>query len=621
MIVITKKKMTMKKKMLTAVFLGCGLLYAIIAYYIITEQNKEPQTIGINIEKPQTNRQRNTKSVTRQHQPKNLDEQDQDVQRKPKEKKFWRYDDAGPKILRSNTHYLSSIPQKHRLTLSLPADDEKEYVTDDLIASFYKDIQVTYASNPDNVYPKKLHLYEYNPSITKLPEHYRTNSDWRREFGEGNLPYYVSSYRVTHWNGCYDTNTTGILMGETGSWKNIQGLLTEYLGISVMDENLNILLDTTVDVGPTGLFLKDYNDYRLFNLGEELYLSTMFHIVPVHLSLSATKDGTKNGPKIPDTFQEIPPAFGTNESYISTLRLWARNFTSCPKGGIIWKLDTRKGIPEKFEDRIWSTSKSKNLLYFGANVANTTGTAKAMLYPRFNPNTVQSVNLTKECEMSLPKEWNETYYDSIFPSPKPGAIQPRPAFETIEAEKYPGRNDFFLHDRGSACCATIKAGSIFPPTSIQNTTIEKFDLKVDEELLVAVVHPKTKFPGRSLPKGVIKNTYLSRFVAVLPREPYTILAKSGMFCLGYSREDEKSGKNPLESVKMNRLRFADEPYECPRLHFVAGIVDAAPSSSETETEKSKSGGSVIVSYGVSDCMSRFVEIPKTEIIRMLSSDD
>jgi hypothetical protein len=175
----------------------------------------------------------------------------------------------------------------------------------------------------------------------------------------------------------------------------------------------------------------------------------------------------------------------------------------------------------------------------------------------------------------------------------------------------------FLEDRGSACCATIKANSV--RSRIFNST----GINDDEELLVAVVHPKTKFPGKSLPKGdeeVRPNTYLSRFIAFLPREPYTIVAKSGKFCLGYPERgmDEVEGStrsHPLEFLHMDPLSYGGVAHECPRIHFVMGIIDARP------PEDGKMSDSVIVSYGVSDCLARFVEIPKSEIIRMFKPDD
>ncbi|KAL3905468.1 MAG: hypothetical protein SGARI_004444 [Bacillariaceae sp.] len=117
-----------------------------------------------------------------------------------------------------------------------------------------------------------------------------------------------------------------------------------------------------------------------------------------------------------------------------------------------------------------------------------------------------------------------------------------------------------MADRGSACCTQMT-----DPTS-------------GKEVLVAVVHPKTVFPGKNLPADVAPNIYLSRFIAFEPEAPYNIVARSGMFCFGYPEQDEEDdddslANNPLRNVKMQPLRFGNETFDCPRIHFVMGMVD------------------------------------------------
>jgi hypothetical protein len=134
------------------------------------------------------------------------------------------------------------------------------------------------------------------------------------------------------------------------------------------------------------------------------------------------------------------------------------------------------------------------------------------------------------------------------------------------------------------------------------------DPTTGKPVYVAVVHPKTMFPGKNLPPGVMPNIYLSRFIAMEPHAPYSIIARSGMFCLGYpkGKEEDSTHRNPLVGVKMQQLEFAGDQYECPRIHFVTGLVDKLD-----EPDK------VLMSYGVSDCMSRTVEVEKSEIARLL----
>ena len=637
-----------RKKMLllaNAIIFGCCLFYTATTYYLhsnhkehsiqlqeATLESIQPRSVtkidwSQNKKNVTENSHQNMKNATEidTHQNQSKDVVDTKHNHEmTKKKKYWRYDDAGPKVIRAETHYLSSIPQEYRLGLP---QSEEEYVTDKEIEKFFDTVQNTYASNPDNVLPKKIHLHEMNPSITKLPEHYRRNEDWRRVF-EDRLPYYAASYRVTHLHNCYDNATTLKLLGD--SWKHRRKITTDYLGISVMDENLNILVDTTLDMNQTAPdVFADYGDYRLFNLGEQLYLSTWMEIAPIDLSLSGL------GPNISDSFDEIPPAFpmhnystslefNTNASTLS-LSVWVRNFSSCAMGSCKWlqskgKRKKKQKVRAKEKKPRFVESRGKNFLYFGRNHTNTTDTTTVIMYLKKNPSQVRSVDLTKPCARNRNDKGQirGPYNDTS------GPIQPRSAFETIEASKYPNRNDLFVSDRGSACCTSVKAKSIFPLSlynrKVESITIGEVDMGIDgeDELLVAIVHPKTMFPGKKLPEGVSPNTYLSKFVAFLSKEPYTIVAKSGMFCLGYpnrSVDGKTKSENPLEFLQMNRLRFANETYECPRIHFVTGMVDAPPPKNASENDES---GSVIIAYGVSDCLSRFIEVPKSDIIRMLT---
>lgn len=274
--------------------------------------------------------------------------------------------------------------------------------------------------------------------------------------------------------------------------------------------------------------------------------------------------------------------------------------SSCPLGSnqIHGKLPKKNG----------RKSGAKNFLYFNKDPKS--DTAKVLFYPRFNPNDVRDVYLSADCDQN-------TRHGA---SSSPGKVQPIDSFETIEKLKYPNEYDkLFMADRGSACCVSVKKNQIRPILETNSTLNDGKDESSSDDLLVAMVHPKTLFPGKKLPPGVIKNTYLSRFIAFLPEPPYTIVARSGIFCLGYPSPDLDGQGNPsnhdgpLTFVKFGKMKFANETYRCPRIHFVMGMVDKVKQA-DSEPD------SVILSYGVGDCLSRFVEIRKSEIVRMLSAD-
>jgi len=83
---------------------------------------------------------------------------------------------------------------------------------------------------------------------------------------------------------------------------------------------------------------------------------------------------------------------------------------------------------------------------------------------------------------------------------------------------------------------------------------------------------------------------------------------SGKFCLPFSPDEEARGNYHSKLVR-NKPAIFDEPYNCPHISFVPGIIDVAGDSSK-----------VLVSYGLNDCTARIVEIDKSEIIRLLFPD-
>jgi hypothetical protein len=561
------------------------------------------------------------------------------------------------------------------------------------------------------------------------------------------MPQYVSVYRVTHWNNCYDGNINlkmfgGSIVRET-KYNIEQGNIppqTDYIGISLLDINMNIVIDTTVNLRTIvtssttskpkkknpkkkkkkkndRILFPMYNDYRLFNLNDnngnddQLYLTTMNHIAPIELSLLVTATTTtatatatllkqQQQPQPPIGYIEIPNAFNVNDVNNKTatassnttatsnttaatasnpatattnpvsLQVFIRNYSSCPIGKTINK---RK-------------QSSKNLLYFQNNGnendntnsssnTNTNTNTKLLVQPRWNPNEVlDNVDLNLICKPN--KDTKTKYSINIDEQVK----QAKEGYQTIEKLLYPSytNNDLFVDDRGSACCTEIymnmnntnSANNMNTNTNTTKSENEEHDDQQqqrkqlpNQKLKVAVVHPKTKYPGKNLPIGIKSNMYLSRFIAFLPEYPYTIIYKSGMFCLGYpatdnmdnkenqnkqndndNDNDNGSNQNPLTYMKMIPLEFGINNntntninetetetetestyyynYNCPRIHFVTGMIDKVEvdkvnNVNNNANNNNNNDGSVILSYGVSDCLSRFIEIKKSEIIRML----
>ena len=266
------------------------------------------------------------------------------------------------------------------------------------------------------------------------------------------------------------------------------------------------------------------------------------------------------------------------------------------------------------------TNPSKNLLYF---VDPSTNATMVSHFPRGNPHDVRWVDLETKCRHQNitppPPRFNATLDWEEIP----------PSFHTIDEQLYHGRTinrrtkkGFYMPDRGSACCVWI------PDVRSSNSTTSK-------RLLLAVVHPKTIFPGKTLPKGVIPNSYFSRFIAIEPTFPYRIVARSGLFCLGYSEESDSG--HPLWSERFDPLTMGGVSFDCPRITFVTGMVDKVVVVVEEEEEEEeetterrepraaddddddldsmlvalrRNNSKVILSYGVSACISRFALLPE-----------
>ncbi|KAL3778123.1 hypothetical protein ACHAWO_008075 [Cyclotella atomus] len=166
-----------------------------------------------------------------------------------------------------------------------------------------------------------------------------------------------------------------------------------------------------------------------------------------------------------------------------------------------------------------------------------------------------------------------------------------PGLEPDSSYKTPD-NNLIDRDSGSACCVPIHWA-------------ENGETK---QLLMGFSHRKT----RKVPKKDSYN-YVSRVYAFEPKPPFNIVARSGLFCLGFANhgstdaEITQSDNEQLQgSANDYKLTIQQVEYDCPRIHFVTGI-----------TEKLHDQNTVIVSYGVNDCYPRMVEINKSFLVDLL----
>ena len=193
---------------------------------------------------------------------------------------------------------------------------------------------------------------------------------------------------------------------------------------------------------------------------------------------------------------------------------------------------------------------------------------------------------------SGPHEWIQVDFSlkpfRNFQTMKSPGIEPEPSFTTPDS-------NLIDRDSGSACCVPVQWSDEYG----------------ERQLLLGFSHRKT----RKAPKKDSYN-YVSRVYAFETVPPFNIVAKSGFFCLGFANNKPDDAEAKLSdneqlfgSANEYKLTIHNEVYDCPRIHFVTGIV-----------EKIDDEETVIVSYGVNDCYPRMLEVKKTFLIDLLKGE-
>ena len=120
----------------------------------------------------------------------------------------------------------------------------------------------------------------------------------------------------------------------------------------------------------------------------------------------------------------------------------------------------------------------------------------------------------------------------------------------------------------------------------------------------------TKSTGRTVGMNIPKHEYFVYFYAFEPEPPYRPVARSGHFCFPFTKEDKEIDNRYFPLVHKRKLYLRDEIFECPEITYVSSFVQKANDESKA-----------IVSYGVNDCISKIIQIDKSEIERLLFSVD
>ncbi len=106
--------------------------------------------------------------------------------------------------------------------------------------------------------------------------------------------------------------------------------------------------------------------------------------------------------------------------------------------------------------------------------------------------------------------------------------------------------------------------------------------------------------------------YLNQFYAFSPEPPFDIIAVSGHFCLGHMGKDDIGYSAQWISdrahvVNVLPILINSERYRCPPITFAVGLTEMI----------GHDGNNLIISYGVNDCYSRSLVVPKKKVEMLL----
>lgn len=433
-----------------------------------------------------------------------------------------RLDEAAPPARYAVTHFLrSSIPVEMRLPPWRAVDNKLLYA--------------------DPLLQKRRYVFEFNPSVVVLPMSQR---------GVAPNATYLACYRVSTQHACFHQERNDI------RHKN-------YIGFAVLDANLNMLLETTINPANP---LRRFEDFRLFVLRDELYVASFQSLHRFWIYDPPTSQGgRRNGETV------VAPTLTPDHK--SNLTITIEKFRRCSR-----------------DPEISRTAKS--LTYF----AMPNGSIVMEPFPMVDKEVIPD---------ELCNNGGDAQNTSILKAsiPLPKSKLPAPTFRTTDEvflTKTPGmRLPALTSDRGSYCCATIDhEGASY---------------------LLGVSHLKTRYFNGPAPRNPVANQYFTRFYAMRSEPPYEVVAQSGKFCFGAhwghmkfhplsDDEDRTYVPDPYRNLtSTRRLELGNESYACPGIHFVSGMTDDATDPKNR----------LVIGYGVNDCFARMVVVEKADVARML----
>jgi hypothetical protein len=424
------------------------------------------------------------------------------------EKNYYRLDDMAPRILAAHTLFLESVAPQVRFPVSALTN----------VSAFL--------SNPQNVYPAREYLFEFNPSIVQLPAS-------QVPVIPGERPVYLASFRVGNDHLCImdPEERTKMIGGDWEKWTAKKN----YLGLALLRSDLSVIRDTVVDAKE---YMHRFTDPRLHVIHEQIYVTSYHRIHPIWIV--PPHDLPAN--YIADNGQALFPfTVELSNVWPSEMTITMRRHGSCTQARMLQLA-------------------GKNFQYFVDADNRTMMEADPM-------GTKEHVDLDARCQKTPKGAPPAPFEDHSLPYSSFGT-QDELHFASKRVEEYP-----YSGEHGSACCVHAQA----PGGSDGH----------GRPLLLGVSHTKSR-PGHEERFGVSQLQYSSRFYAMEAVAPYRVVARSGRFCFGFPEQSESSqtagtgihnSRNPYATMSMEKLNIGQE-YDCPKIHFVGSMIEKADDASK-----------------------------------------
>ena len=421
-------------------------------------------------------------------------------------------------------------------------------------------------------------LYLYNPMLLPLDERFLSSivEDLSIVRDGVQIASYIAVFRVSNFGNCF------------GPGKGVPDTYQNYLGLALLDSDLNIIMQQSTSAPSAMDAVIDLNQH----LNE--------------LRWTPSGISGRRHPK-PKQFMQDCQIFG------------AKSTPSSVKFDQLLLLCNEYAMPVKLKiidrDR---TANDDKIEVEGSTIhfANTYGSNLGLTAVEY-PNTILYAGKNMHPFHAIAPDQPSTTIGPGFLEIWPSGPH---SFAHLDFTSYPyvqrGSNGLKLADSAKnepdSSYATIESGTAHPSPITDRDSgsaccvpITWSDGDGSRTLLLGFSHRKT----RKRPKENAYN-YVSRVYAFEPMPPFDIVARSGLFCLGFASnetsETEQTSNEQVAGATGSHKLTIQETFDCPRIHFVTGV-----------TEKLDDEGTVIVSYGVNDCYPRMMEVKKSFLVSLL----